>query len=156
MLMVLLLLLLKGSSGHLLLMLLLLLLLGGCERSHHVARCSTSDATAASRGSLLGVVALLLGLAVVHKLLELLVLLVVVVQWLLRAGFLGIRRAVMAIHEVVRRLECLLVQGDLGHIFLLPSEHEFSFLLVLATSIAGAAPTTLRIFLQLFDPVTVS
>ena len=65
MLMVLLLLLLMCSSGHLLLMLLLLLLLGWCERSHHVGRCSASDATTASRGSLLGVVALLLGLVVV-------------------------------------------------------------------------------------------
>ena len=67
MLMVLLLLLLMCSGGHLLLMLLLLLLLlGRCERSHHVGRCSASDATTtASRGSLLGVVALLLGLVVV-------------------------------------------------------------------------------------------
>ena len=82
-------------------------------------------------------------------------LLVVVVQWLLRAGLLGVRGAVMATHEVVRRLECLLVQGNLGHIFLLAGEHEFSFLLVLATGIAGAAPTTLCVFLQLFDSVAV-
>ena len=66
MLMVLLLLLLMCSGGHLLLMLLLLLLLGRCERSHHLGRCSASDATTAtSRGSLLGVVALLLGLVAV-------------------------------------------------------------------------------------------
>ena len=65
MLMVLLLLLLMCSGGHLLLILLLLLLLGWCERSHHVGRCPASDTTAASRGSLLGVVALLLGLIAV-------------------------------------------------------------------------------------------
>ena len=82
-------------------------------------------------------------------------LLVVVVQWLLRAGLLGVRGAVMATHEVVRRLECLLVQGNLGHIFLLAGEHEFSFLLVLATGIAGAAPIALCVFLQLFDSVAV-
>ena len=82
-------------------------------------------------------------------------LLVVVVQWLLRAGLLGVRGAVMSSHEVVRRLECLLVQGNLGHIFLLAGEHEFSFLLVLATGIAGAAPIALCVFLQLFDSVAV-
>ena len=82
-------------------------------------------------------------------------LLVVVVQWLLRAGLLGVRGAVMSTHEVVRRLECLLVQGNLGHIFLLAGEHEFSFLLVLATGIAGAAPIALCVFLQLFDSVAV-
>ena len=66
MLMVLLLLLQMCSGGHLLLMLLLLLLLGRCKRSNHVGRCTASDTTTtASRGSLLGVVALLLGLVVV-------------------------------------------------------------------------------------------
>ena len=59
----------------------------------------------------------------------------------------------MAIHEVVRWLECLLVQGDLGNIFLLTGEHEFSLLLVLATIVTRS--TTLRVFLQLFDPVAV-
>ena len=82
-------------------------------------------------------------------------LLVVVVQWLLRAWLLGVRGAVMATHEVVRRLECLLVQGNLGHIFLLAGEHELSFLLVLATGIAGVATVTWCVFLQLFDPVTI-
>ena len=152
--MILVLLLLMCSCGHLLLMLLLLLLLGQSERSHHVGRCSASDATTDSRGSLLGVIALLLGLAVVQDLLELLVLLVIV-KWLLRAGLGGVCCAVMAAHEVVRRLECLLVQGDLCHIFLLPGEHELSFLLVLATGIAGVATATLCVFLQLFDPVTI-
>lgn len=55
--------------------------------------------------------------------------------------------------EVVRRLESLLVDLDLGDILLLASEHKLTFLLCLARTSCALASSS--IFLQFFHPIAV-